>query len=162
MSPISGNQTRRHWAAASRATRRSRSTVACPRAPLQRTTLRSLTSGTMRSMPSSVSFWTTHSGRSPLIGAKATVRAGVAAGSDCTVPSPPMPEAPVDGRQLGVALPGDPGPVAAPVGGDDLLAGSQAEHPAQVVGVLVGQRPARAGSSTKTCAAAAARTAMAA
>ena len=52
--------------------------VACPRAPVQRTTLRSVRSGTMRSMPSSVSFWTTHSGRSPLTGAKATVRAGSA------------------------------------------------------------------------------------
>ena len=38
----------------------------------------------MRSMPSSVSFWTTHSGRSPLTGAKATVRAGSARASNWT------------------------------------------------------------------------------
>ena len=47
-----------------------------PAAPSQRTTERSAVSGTIRSTPSSVSFWTTHSGRSPLAGAKATVIAG--------------------------------------------------------------------------------------
>ena len=37
----------------------------------------------MRSTPSSVSFWATHSGRSPLIGAKATVMAGLSRGWLC-------------------------------------------------------------------------------
>ena len=40
----------------------------------------------MRSTPSSVSFWTTHSGRSPLIGTNATVTGGSGAGSWRTGP----------------------------------------------------------------------------
>ena len=72
----SGSHGRRHWAAASRATRRSRSTARSARSPSHRTTERAVRSGTIRSTPSSVSFWTTHSGRSPLTGAKATVSSG--------------------------------------------------------------------------------------
>ena len=161
MSPTSGSQTRRHWAAASRATRRNFSTVACPRAPVQRTTLRSLRSGTMRSMPSSVSFWTTHSGRSPLTGAKATVRGGSARASDCTLPSPPTP-LPAAERLEGAGLRHAAArPASAPVGDDDLFAVAQAQHPAQVVRVLVGE-DRLAGVVDEDLAAAAARTAMAA
>ena len=46
------------------------------------TTERSATSGTIVSAPTSVSFCTTHSGRSPLTGAKTTVIAGSAAGDE--------------------------------------------------------------------------------
>ena len=65
------SQARRLWAAASRATRRRRSTARSPRSPSQRTTERADRTGTIRSTPSSVSFWVTHSGRSPLVGTKA-------------------------------------------------------------------------------------------
>ena len=92
-----------------------------PRAPVQRTTLRSLRSGTMRSMPNSVSFCTTHSGRSPLTGAKATVRAGSALASNCTDPSPPDAGRGQDRLERGGTAPAGAGPVAAPVGGHDLF-----------------------------------------
>ena len=109
---ISGSQTRRHWPAASRATRRSRSTAPWPRVPLQRTTLRSLTRGTTRSMPNSVSFWTTHSGRSPFVGANATVSAGEGAASNCTLPSPPGPTPSPSAASAGApAAPPPPPPV---------------------------------------------------
>ena len=114
--------------------------LACPRAPLQRTTLRSLSSGTMRSMPSSVSFWTTHSGRSPLTGAKATVSAGSGArlelhGAVATRRRRRRPRAAraPGRRRCQPARAQWPAPVA----GDDLLAGAQAQHPAQVVHVVV-------------------------
>ena len=52
-----------------------------PRSPSQRTTERAVRRGTIRSTPSSVSFWTTHSGRSPLVGANATVTSGAGRGT---------------------------------------------------------------------------------
>ena len=57
----------------------------------------------MRSTPTSVSFWVTHSGRSPLAGAKATVISGAGRGWKTTGPStvrargrirPPRPPGP--------------------------------------------------------------------
>ena len=73
--------------AASRATRRQRSTTAAARSPVHRTTDRAATRGTIRSTPSSVSFCTAHSGRSPFTGENATVTRGVGAGSTTTSPS---------------------------------------------------------------------------
>ena len=48
---------------------------------------RSATNGTMRSTPSSVSFWTVSSGRSPLTRANATVIGGAGRGSATTSPA---------------------------------------------------------------------------
>ena len=125
--------------------------VACPRARSSAPRCARLRSGTMRSMPSSVSFWTTHSGRSPLTGAKATVSAGSARASNCTAPSPPMPaprrerlERSPSPRQRGA------GPAPAPVGWP--------RPPRRRAGAAPGRggaRPRRtrtgcAGSSTKT------------
>src|SRR5581483_905640 len=80
-SSTAGNRARRHWRAASRAIRRQRSAAVAARASSGRATDRSATTGTMRSTPSSVSFWTTSSGLSPLVRAKATARRGASSGS---------------------------------------------------------------------------------
>ena len=79
--PPPGRVARRHCRAASRAIRRQRSAAAPARAGSGRLTERSARTGTMRSTPSSVSFWTTSSGLSPLVRAKATARRGDRAGS---------------------------------------------------------------------------------
>ena len=89
-------------------------------------------------MPNSVSFWTTHSGRSPLTGAKATVRAGSARASDSGAVAtddrrrPERLERPPPRQAV-------PCPASEPVGGDDLLAIAQPQDPSQVVRVLVGE-----------------------
>ena len=96
-------------------------------------------SGTMRSMPNSVSFWTTHSGRSPLTGAKATVSAGSARASDCTAPSPPTP---AGGRSRPSSAHAAPAARAQRPRPSPTMTSSpapQAQHPAQVMGVLVGE-----------------------
>ena len=92
----------------------------------------------MRSMPNSVSFWTTHSGRSPLVGANATVSAGAGAGSNCTLPSPPSAGVVVHRteRAAVAARPEGAGPVSGAVADDDLLAGPQPEHATDVVQVV--------------------------
>ena len=72
-------------------------------------TERSAASGTIRSTPSSVSFWTTHSGRSPLTGAKATTRAAAGAGRPPHGPSSsssPVPELGRPGTRQGRQRPG--------------------------------------------------------
>ena len=93
-------------------------------------------------MPSSVSFWTTHSGRSPLTGAKATVRAGSARGLELHR-AVAAEQVPSSSSRASPAAPGGAGPTAAPVGDDDLLARAQAQHPAEMVRVLVAQHRVR-------------------
>ena len=115
----------------------------------------------MRSIPSSVSFCTTHSGRSPLTGANATVNAGTAAASDCTAPSPPTPGAPETGVTSGppcqVTRAQRPRPSVAMTSSPNR---SRSTRPRWWTSSSL--RSGSAGSSTKTCAAAAARTVMAA
>ena len=82
-------------------------------------------------------------GTLPLDGAKATVRAGSARASNCTEPSPPMPVAAAIGSSVARAPPRGARPAAQPVGGDDLLAVTQPQHPAEMVRVLVGQHRVR-------------------
>src|SRR5690606_17237894 len=82
-----GSQTLRHCIAALRATSARRAVWRRALAASQRTTLRSAANGTIRSTPSSVSFWTVNSGRSPLTRANATVRAGTGRGSATTSPT---------------------------------------------------------------------------
>ena len=98
----------------------------------------------MRSMPSSVSFWTTHSGRSPLdrregdgqgrLRRRLGLHAAVAAGPACRRAA--ARAAPARRRRR-------PSVVRAqrpcPSDDDDLLAVAQAQHPAEVVGVLVAE-----------------------
>ncbi len=88
-------------------------------------------------MPSSVSFWTTHSGRSPLTGAKATVSAGSVRASSCTAPSPPTPAVVRRRLERCGATPDRARPMALPVGRNDLFTVAQTEHAAQMVDVLV-------------------------
>ena len=113
----------------------------------------------MRSTPSSVSFWVTHSGRSPLVGAKATVISGSGRGCRDT-----------GRRDQHVGRIGPPGaspagprchpartPTTGAVGGDHRLAGPEPQDVEEVVDVRLREHGA-AGSATKTMAAAATRT----
>ena len=75
-----GTHARRLCIAAWRATSRRRSSWRPALAGAQRTMQRSVVITTTRSTPASVSFWTAHSGCSPLVRAKATVRAGAGRG----------------------------------------------------------------------------------
>ncbi len=105
-----------------------------PRSPSQRTTDRAVREGTMRSTPSSVSFWTTHSGRSPLTGAKATVTRAPArrlARSDRPPPGRRSSAPTGSGRGRGHQPARHPRPGA--VGGHHRLAGAKAADVEQVV-----------------------------
>jgi hypothetical protein len=77
----SGSHVRRHCMAAWRAMVRHRSTRRSARPGSHRATDRPATNGTIRSTPSSVSFCTTNSGRSPFTSANATVIGGSGRGS---------------------------------------------------------------------------------
>ena len=115
--------------------------------------------GTIRSTPSSVSFWTTHSGRSPLVGANATVIAGSPGAASATGPS-------TTSRPDRVRA-SDPGPSRPPPGTAPSARPRRRPPPARRAGAGArrrggGRRPASrtgaAGSSTNTMAAAATST----
>ena len=90
-------------------------------------------------MPNSVSFWTTHSGRSPLTGAKATVRGGSTRGLGPDRRRRPAPASAAERLERSSRRATGARPVAPSVGHDDLLAVPQAQHAPEVVGVLVGE-----------------------
>ena len=70
----------------------------------------------MRSTPTSVSFWTTHSGRCPLVRAKPIVMAGAGASTNSVGPSATNRPGPAVAAGA---------PVAPTIGHRDLLAGPQ-------------------------------------
>ena len=114
--------------------RRSRTIALAAFASSHRTTDRSARNGTIRSMPSSVSFCTMSSGLSPFTSAKPTVSAGAGRGGldDGTGHLELGPER--RRRQR-------PAPSATMSG----FARPHAQHPREVVAVVVGQRRARRG-----------------
>ena len=97
--------------------------------------------GTMRSTPSSVSFWTTHSGRSPLAGAKATVIVGRRPRSACVTADRRATRMAAGSTRPAAGAAGQPArhPGPGAVGGHHQLAGPQAEDVEQVVGVALGE-----------------------
>ena len=108
--------------------RRSRSTALADFAASHCTTDRAARNGTMRSMPSSVSFCTTSSGLSPFTRANPTDAPGPVAGRPRRARSPRARRPSRAGRQRPRA-----------VADGERRARSEAEHPDQVVEVGVGQ-----------------------
>ena len=146
VSPTSGSQTRRHWAAASRATRRSRSTRRLPAGavPADHAAL-----GAQRHDPvdAQLGQLLDHPfGALPLDRREGDRQRGLGPGLGLHgAVAADARRRRASGSSVPCAAPRRARPAAPPVGHDHLLAVAQPQHPAQVVGVVVGEHRVRAG-----------------